>query len=597
MHASCLVLPSTYRDSVVLMMLSRTLADLPGVQQAAVMMGTLQNKALLQEAGLLTAEAEYAGANDLLICVLADSVAAAAQAVGTAKDGLESPQSNAPAPAETAPRTLETALRCLPGANLACISVPGQYARHEAYKALEHGLHVFLFSDRVELAAEEELKRLAAQRGLLVMGPDCGTAILNGFPIGFANQVPRGPVGLISASGTGLQQVTCLLAQQGVGVSQALGVGGRDLHQCISGQSMRAVLQALAGDVATHVIVLISKPPDTAVARQLVREARGVGKPCVLAFLGSDSISTLNPPLYAATTLEEAALMATALVRGAPVAGGPRDIPPHLLASLEASHAALRPEQRTVCALYCGGTLAHEALWLLRRSLPGVVSNLDGTLASASVPGHVVLDLGAEEFTSGRPHPMIDPTIRRQQLLALAQRPEVAVVLCDVMLGWGVTADPAGALATAWAAAQHIAGEGGRQLIGIATVCGAPDDPQGYTLQRQILQGHGFLLAESNAQAVRLAIAALGGHSAERRASFVEPLLQEPLGSSASETVSPAVPEHLSTLFATGPRVINVGVEWFAAQLSACGAPVVHVDWRPPAGGDMRLAQLLERLR
>jgi FdrA protein len=364
-HARCLVLPSTYRDSVVLMILSRTLADLPGIQQAAVMTGTLQNKALLQEAGLLTAEAEYAGANDLLICVLADSVAAAEQAVCTAKDGLASHQSGAPAPAEAAPRTLETALRRLPGANLACISVPGQYARHEARKALEHGLHVFLFSDHVDMAAEEELKRFAAQRGLLVMGPDCGTAILNGIPIGFANQVPRGPVGLISASGTGLQQVTCLLAQQGVGVSQALGVGGRDLHQRISGQSMRAALQALASDVATHVIVLISKPPDTAVARQLVGEARGVGKPCVLAFLGSDGNFALNAPLYAATTLEEAALMATALVRGAPVTGGHRDIPPHLMASLQASRAALRPEQRTVCALYCSGTLAHEALWLL----------------------------------------------------------------------------------------------------------------------------------------------------------------------------------------------------------------------------------------
>jgi FdrA protein len=171
------------------------------------------------------------------------------------------------------------------------------------------------------------------------------------------------------------------------------------------------------------------------------------------------------------------------------------------------------------------------------------------------------------------------------------------VVLCDVMLGWGATTDPAGALVTAWVEAQHIAREGGRQLIGIATVCGAPDDPQGYTLQQRILQGHGFLLAESNAQAVRLVIAALGGHNAERRASFVEPLLQEPWGSAASEAVSPAVPEHLSTLFATGPRVINVGMEWFAGQLAACGVPVVHVDWRPPAAGDMRLAQLLERLR
>jgi FdrA protein len=247
--------------------------------------------------------------------------------------------------------------------------------------------------------------------------------------------------------------------------------------------------------------------------------------------------------------------------------------------------------------LYCGGTLAHEALWLLRRSLPGVVSNLDGTLASASVPEHVVLDLGAEEFTSGRPHPMLDPTVRRQQLLALALRPEVAVVLCDVMLGWGVMADPAGALATAWTAAQQIAREGGRQLIGIATVCGTPDDPQGYAQQQRILQEHGFILAESNAQAVRLAITVLGGSGAERHDSFTEPLLQEPVGSFTGDALASTIPGHLSTLFAAGPRMINLGVEWFADQLVTCGVPVVHVDWRPPAGGDIRLARLLERVR
>jgi FdrA protein len=596
-HTCCLVLPSTYRDSVVLMSLSQTLEGLHGVQQVAVMMGTPQNIALLRQTGLLTAEAENAGANDLLICVQADSVTAVEQAVRAAKDGLAPRQSSAGAPGEGAPRTLETALRRLPEANLACISVPGQYAGHEARKALAHGLHVFLFSDHVELDVEAELKQFAAQRGLLVMGPDCGTAILNGVPIGFANQVPRGAVGLISASGTGLQQVTCLLAQQGIGVSQAIGVGSRDLHQRIAGWSMRAALHALASDVATQIIVLISKPPDAIVQRQLVREAYGVGKPCVLALLGGAGLTALHAPLYAVTTLEEAALVASALIRGEPVARRQRAIPPHLSASLEARRAALRPEQRNVCALYCGGTLAYEAWWLLRHSLRGITANFGGCLATVSEPVHVVLDLGAEEFTSGRPHPMIDPTVRRQQLLAVARRPDVAVVLCDVMLGWGAHANPAGALAAAWAEAQQIAQAAGRQLIGIATVCGAPDDPQNYTQQRQILHEHDFIVVESNAQAARLAIAAVEEEMPEPQVSAVELSSQDMSILADYATSPPVVPAQLSSLCVAGPRVINIGLQWFAEQLVACAVPVVHVDWRPPAGGNVRLARLLERLR
>jgi FdrA protein len=579
------------------MHLSQALECLPGVQRAAVMMGTPQNRDLLRQAGLLTAEGEPAGVNDLLICVQADTPVVAERAMHEAQQRL-APQLGAyAATGEMAPRTLETALRRLPEANLACISVPGQYARHEAHKALQHGLHVFLFSDHVELEAEEELKRLAGQQGLFVMGPDCGTAILGGVPLGFANQLPRGLVGLISASGTGLQQVACLLAQQGIGVSQAIGVGGRDLHRQIGGHSMRAALQALAGDASTRVIVLISKPPDATVAMCLAQEAAQVGKPCVLALLGESFWSGSAASVYGVATLEQAALVAGALVRGEPLPSNPQEVPPPLVPSLEAARAVLRPDQSTIGALYCGGTLAYEALWLLRRALGTVHANLDGTIGSPDVAGHVVLDLGAEEFTSGRPHPMIDPTIRRQQLLAMARRPEVAVVLCDVILGWGAHADPATALATAWDEAQRLAATEGRRLVGIASVCGTPDDPQGYEQQREVLRVHGMLVAESNAQAVRLAAAVIG-------ARVEMPSVKLPTGAPSvavpailPELPAPSVPVHLPALFAAGPRVINLGLELFAVHLRACGVPVVHVDWRPPAGGNPRLASLLERLR
>jgi len=249
-----------------------------------------------------------------------------------------------------------------------------------------------------------------------------------------------------------------------------------------------------------------------------------------------------------------------------------------------------------VHALYCGGTLAYEALGLLRSALGTVVSNLDHTLVAAPVAAHVVLDLGAEEFTQGRPHPMIDPSIRRQYLLEAARNPAVAVVLCDVMLGWGAHPDPAGALAVAWQEAQATAQAAGRTLLGIAHVCGAPDDPQGFELQCQVLRDQGMILADSNAQAVRLAAAVLGAH--------VQDSAARPLAVGREETRVPhdqfssgAIPARLPALFAAGPRVINLGLEFFATQLTAHGVPVVHVDWRPPAGGDTRLASLLERLR
>jgi FdrA protein len=595
-HTHCLVLPSIYRDSVWLMHLSHTLEGLPGVQRVAVMMGTPHNKAVLQQAGLLTAEGEAGRADDLLVCVQAETPAAATKAVREATTRVTQQQARVGTAREAAPRTLETALRHLPDANLACISVPGEYAVHEARKALRHGLHVFLFSAHVDLEAEVELKTLAAQQGLLVMGPDCGTAVLNGIPLGFANHLPRGPVGLIAASGTGLQQVSCLLARQSIGVSQAIGVGGRDVHARVGGHSMRAALQALAQDTDTRVLVLIAKPPAPNVATRLAQEAAQIGKPCVLAFVGGTALPREADGVYAAATLEEAALIAGALAHGAPLPTGTPALPVPLIAVVRTARTALQPGQRLVHALYCGGTLAYEALGLLRGALGTVVSNLDHTLGTAPEAAHAVLDLGAEEFTQGRPHPMIDPSMRRQYLLEAARNPAVAVVLCDVMLGWGAHPDPAGALVVAWQEAQAAAQAVGRTLVGIAHVCGAPDDPQGFELQCQILHDQGMILADSNAQAVRLAAAVLGEHTQD---SAARPLAVGRAVTHVSHhwPSSSAIPARLLVLFAAGPRVVNLGLELFATQLAAHGVPVVHVDWRPPAGGDTRLASLLERLR
>ncbi|WP_089946314.1 acyl-CoA synthetase FdrA [Candidatus Entotheonella palauensis] len=592
-HTQCLILPSLYRDSVVLMQLSRTLESQPHIHQAAVMMGTPQNRDLLREAGLLTPEAEASGANDLLICVQADSPEAANAALQHARELCMQHQVHRDEAGETAPRTLATALRRMPDANLVCISVPGQYAYREARRALEQGLHVFLFSDHVDLDAEIELKQIASQHGLLVMGPDCGTAMIRGMPLGFANQWPSGPVGLIAASGTGLQQVSCLLAHQGVGISHAIGVGGRDLHRDLTGHSMRAALQALARDDDTRVIVLISKPPDPEVSGILAREAAGSGKPCILAFIGDDQPRPDTLGLYRVTTLEAAALAATALARGNTPSARIEPLPPHLVAAAETARQTLRSDQHLVHGLYCGGTLAAESLWLLRHAFKSVDSNLDGSFNAAHAACHAVLDLGAEEFTSGRPHPMIDPSVRQQHLLRLAESSGIAVVLCDVMLGWGAHDAPGVALATAWQEMQGRLRQRGRQVIGIATICGAPDDPQDYAHQCRVLEEHGLLLADSNAQAVRLA-AHIVGASIDPAALSGQ---AEPPDAPQTTEPLPEVPSQLPILFQEGPRVINLGLESFAAQLSACGAPVLHVDWQPSASGNTHLASLLERLK
>lgn len=596
-YKRCLVLPSTYRDSVELMKLSVALEDLAGVHHAAAMMGTPHNKSILREAGLLTSEGEHADTNDLLICVQASAPEVIEHVGQEANQRLAHLRMDVKDPGKMAPRTLETALERMPEANLACISVPGRYAGNETRKALQNGLHVFLFSDHVDLEKEAELKQLAAKQGLLLMGPECGTAILNGVPLGFANLLPRGPVGLASASGTGLQQVTCILAQQGIGISQAFGVGGRDLHKNIGGQSMRAALQMLAIDDDTRVIMLISKAPHAQVAGRLARETARVGKPCVMALLGGETRFKSAGTIHYAATLEHAALTAVALVRDEPVPNYPRDGLPKRHPSIEAQRAKLQPQQRTIQGLYCGGTLAYEALWLLRRSLGKVASNLDGTFNTDDAAGHVVLDLGAEEFTSGRPHPMIDPQMRHRRILDAARRLEVAVILCDVMLGLGSHPDPASALAEAWREAKGLACAEGRQMVCIAAVCGTNEDPQGYDRQCQILRKNGIIVAENNAQAIRLAEAIVDLNTGLGNVKpFTEGIELQP-ATPGSDNRMIEVPAHLPALLASGPKVINLGLELFAAQLTARGVPVVHADWRPPAGGDLRLANLLERLR
>ncbi len=499
------VIRNFYRDSVSLMQLSARLAALPGIGQASAIMASAANLALLSEAKLLDGATD-AGPNDLLIALEGRDRAALDAAISQAEAAFRDKPA-ARGVRRQPVRSLEMGLEATPGANLALVSTPGDYAAAEALKALRLGLNVMLFSDNVPGNDEVMLKRLARDRGLMVMGPDCGTAIIGGVPLGFANVVRRGAIGVVAASGTGLQQVTALVDRLGEGISQAIGTGGHDLSAEVGGITMLQGLEGLAADKATKVIVLVSKPPAAEVAEKILAAARRAKKPVVVNFLGADPKSIVGPKLHPAKTLEDAAHAAVALSRGK----APRRAPQMKITRLP----RLRRGQKYVRGLYSGGTFCYEAALLLGEALSPVYSNtpvgktarLDDVWKSKA---NTVVDLGDDLFTRGRPHPMIDHRLRNDRILAEAADPATAVILLDMVLGYGSHANPAGEVAPVIGKARTRAAKAGRKVAFVGFVCGTEGDPQGFAAQEKALRNAGMILLPSNAQAVRLAARIVG---------------------------------------------------------------------------------------
>jgi FdrA protein len=507
-----LIKASQYFDSISLMNIARDIRALPGIDDAALVMGTEANKGLLQQVSPLSLEAQSANPTDLILMVKGDE-AALDDALATAEKLLTKRPSAAEGTAHR-PRTIRSAVRAYPDANLAVISVAGAYATAETWTALQHNLHVLLFSDNVALNDEVALKRYAAERGLLLMGPGAGTAIINGAALGFANVVPPGPVGIISAAGTGLQEVSTLLAREGIGITQGIGVGGRDLSDAVGGLMMLHAAQALQNDPATEVIVAISKLPSPAVSQRVLDHLAASEKPVVVIFMGATDLPTAPyPTIHLTHTLQEAALTATALVRGDNV----RTIQAHLAERQHALHVQaaklavqLRPGQEYLRGLFSGGTLCEEAMRLWSAVVGDVWSN--GPLKpplklpdSNHSQGHCALDLGEEEFTVGRPHPMIDNDLRIRRLLQEATDPQVAVIQMDLVLGYGTHPDPASELTPAIREAREVAAQAGRDLIVIGALTGTDDDPQNLTRQARAFEAAGMVLLPSNADASQLA--------------------------------------------------------------------------------------------
>jgi FdrA protein len=471
-----------YADSVALMRISRAVASLPGIEEASLMIGTPSNCVLLEGSGLLADEGRKAQPDDLVIAVRAVDKGVADAALAEAEKLLDGGPAKNPGQSRlSAVRTLASGIATLADANLALISVPGEFAAAEARRALGHGLHVMMFSDNVPLADEVALKQLAIGSGLLLMGPDCGTAIIGGAPIAFANAVPMGDVGLISASGTGLQEVACLLAREGRGISQGIGVGGRDLSEEVGGLMTLAALDALEADPATRHIVVISKPPARSVAQKVNARVAACAKPVTLCLLGEGGMTL--------TSAAEAVLG--------------RKL------SNQSRHPGPKARKGWLRGLFCGGTLCNEAQLVLIAKQVHVRSNVPvpGAMESARVDAeaHTLIDLGDDEFTRGRPHPMIDPELRNDLLEEVLADPAVGLVLLDLVIGYGAHPDPAGLVARAVAAAPAD-----RPAV-IASITGTDSDPQGYSRQAAILAAAGVIVAGSNAQAAEIAAQALTG--------------------------------------------------------------------------------------
>lgn len=547
-----------YYDSVVLMQLQKALAGLPGVLDAGVVMATPTNLELLEAGGLLTPEAKTTKPDDLLIVVKGADEAAATHALSQVDQLLQ--RRRATTNQTFRPKSLAAAAKQLPQAQWVLISVPGRFAAGVARDALDLGKHVFLYSDNVPLADEIQLKQAARDKGLLVMGPDCGTAIINGVGLGFANRVRRGRIGLVAASGTGLQAVSTHIHNLGGGISQAFGTGGRDLKADVGAITTHQGLQFLAADPDTDVIVLISKPPAPQVVTGLVAAAQHITKPVIINFIGYPPPARQLGNVTFATTLAEAAELALKSVIGYSLLVN--DVPNNQLPITN---------NRFLRGLFSGGTLAYEAVLGLQAVLSPLYSNVPITaeqkLADPLVSqGHTILDLGEDIFTQGRLHPMMDNDLRLRRLRQEAADPETGLIWLDVVLGEGAHPDPAHELAPAIAEIKKTRPD----MEVVVLVIGTDEDPQDVNRQMEL-----FAAAD----------ATLFRHPTEALLHITRHLLTNNQYTNTPITLASPL------------AALNVGLESFHDSLIGQGAEAVQVEWRPPAGGNEKLMALLAKMK
>lgn len=562
-----------YYDSAKLMQLQRSLAALPGILDAGVVMGTDSNKELLAHIDLASPEVMSAKPDDLAIVVKAENESSAVEALGKVEELLAARKSNLDQ--AYLPRSIETATEMLPEAGWVIISVAGRYATGVTREALRLGKHVHLFSDNVSVEDEIELKKEARNLGLLVMGPDCGTAMVDGMGLAFANKIRKGPIGIVAAAGTGLQQVACRIHQLDGGITFGIGTGGRDLSEKVGAITFLMALDVLARDPDTKVIVLTSKPPSPKVAEAVLKKARKAGKPVVVNFIARAVTTMRDGNLFFATGLDDAARLAVELANHPPVLTGDDDLP----------IGKFNPEQKYFRGLFSGGTLAYEAQHILAGYIPKVWANApinkENKLPDAFVSQeHCIVDLGEDEFTVGRLHPMMDNELRIRRLYEEARNPEVAVIMLDVVIGYGSHPNPASEIAPAIEKCIAEAKKAGRHLEVVCVATGTDEDPQDLNSQIDQLKQAGAWVDTSNDVVCR----------------YVGRILRALVERNEVEAGQIGKPVDLEVL-KKPMAAINVGLESFAANLTDQSAPNIHVDWKPPAGGNERLMNILQKMK
>ena len=571
----------SYQDSVVLMLLTNELTTIEGVKKVQVMMATPANKDIFKQAGLDTEELQASNANDMVVVADVDDEAILDTIMEKTEEFIKKQSEGAvAAKGSESVKSWEKALKKLPEANLAVISIPGAYAALEADRALDEGLNVFMFSDNVTIEDEKALKEKAHAKGLAVMGPDCGTGIIQSVPIAFTNKVAPGSIGIIGASGTGIQELTTIIDRLGEGVTNAIGIGGRDLRAEIGGITMMDMIDAMEDDDTVKCLIILSKPPAKEVRDKIAARLSSFTKPIVTLFVG-EKPTFHEENFYHAYTLDEAARLAVGLVRGEKI--------PDATIDIDESEFFDASENKTIKAYYSGGTLANEAAMLIKDAMHCEVPPEDIEGYMLQLDGNVVVDLGDDAYTQGRPHPMIDPGKRIECMQDAIDDPSTGVILLDFMLGYGSHPDMAGALLPSIIELKKKAEALGRKVFFVGTVCGTRKDFQGYDEAVRKLTEAGVIVCENNKLACRTAIRAIGR-------DFEEP--EKEIRPRKVVEVEKAVPsDKLRELLSEKPRIINVGLKSFAEVCEEFGCETVQYDWMPPAGGDLQMIKALNYLR
>ncbi|WP_422485748.1 acyl-CoA synthetase FdrA [Gudongella sp. DL1XJH-153] len=548
-----LVKKNTYQDSVNLMLLSTRLTEKEGVRKVSIMMGTPANKDIFRNTGMYCSEFETANPNDICISVDTDS----SEKLSTISEELDAFISDLSSSSSESKlrkaKSLKGALNKIENPNLAIISIPGEYVYEEGKRLLENGMNLFVFSDNVNYEEEKKLKEIAREKGLIVMGPDCGTGIILGVPLAFANVVSRGSIGVVGASGTGIQEITSIIGRLGEGVSHAIGLGGRDLSEEIGGISAEIALNFLKEDIDTEVIVFVSKPPARDVRDKIVEKLKQINKTTVAVFLGEKSLSQ-DENIHYVSTLEDAANLAFYLSRSKRVNKETFMVIKDRLDTLR-----LNPKQNRIHGYYGGGTLAGEAKEILAKYI--------------SSEGNKIIDYGDDQYTKGRPHPMIDPSTRIEAIKKLKDDESVAIVLFDNVIGHGSSTDMAGALGPHIKDVLEYKRSRNQDIVFIASVCGTEEDIQIYSKQVKELEKSGVVVLDTNAQVAKLGLEAME-YINERR----------------------TVEKSQSGLFDSELRVVNIGLESFANTLYEQNLSVVQYNWTPVAGGNKELQKMLRKL-